>query len=106
MRAIDTVHALPFIAGEGATVTQRNVEIVVGWLVTDERLRAQFVSDAEGTLRQLGHLGFELTPVELVALTHTDRLLWQQTAARLDSRLRRTSDHTPLTQQKASPHHV
>jgi len=50
------------------SVSQKNVEIVIGRLATDEALRARFLRDPWGTLRQLGEAGLELNPGEIDAL--------------------------------------
>ncbi len=87
-------------------MAQRIVELVIGRLVTDENFRRQFVADAERTLLELRRHGFELTPVECAALVSTDRSLWQRTANRLDSRLRKPNTSTSTPFQKVSTNHV
>ena len=87
-------------------MAQRIVELVIGRLVTDEDFRSQFVADAERTLLQLRRRGFELTPVECAALVTTDRSLWQRTANRLDSRLRKPNASLTTPFQKVSTNHV
>jgi hypothetical protein len=53
-------------------MSQRNVERVIGRLVTDERLRRQFALDPETTLRGMVQEGLELTGCELLALVSLD----------------------------------
>jgi hypothetical protein len=52
-------------------VSHKSVEIVIGRLATDEALRAAFIRDPRGTLRQLGEIGLELNPAEIDALLST-----------------------------------
>ena len=72
-------------------MSQRNVEILIGRLLTDEELRARFfagaVRNADGVLEQ----GLELTRGEIDALVQTDVQLWGRVAAKLPSRLQRSS---------------
>ena len=49
-------------------VSQKNVEIVIGRLATDEALRARFLRAPWATLRQLAETGLELNPGEIDAL--------------------------------------
>ncbi len=53
-------------------MSQRNVERVIGMLVTDERLRRRFALDPEATLRALVSDGLELNGCELQALAALD----------------------------------
>jgi hypothetical protein len=66
-------HRVPLACGLPCheRVTQKSVEIVIGRLATDEALRAAFIRDPRGTLRQLGEPGLELSPVEIDALAST-----------------------------------
>lgn len=72
-------------------MAQRIVELLIGRLLTDEQFRIQFLTDPERTLLGLHERGFELTPVEVAALSGTDRSLWTDAAERLDSRLQKVS---------------
>ncbi len=72
-------------------MAQRNVEIVVGRLVTDEAFRAMFNRDPTATLRQFIEWGYELTPLEIAALEATDAGLWTRTAEEIDPRLQKAS---------------
>ncbi len=72
-------------------MAQRNVEIVIGRLVTDEGFRATFIRDPGATLTQFVEWGYELTAVEIAALEATDPALWTRTAEQLDPRLQKMS---------------
>lgn len=72
-------------------MAQRNVEIVVGRLVTDEAFRAMFIRDPAATLTEFVERGYELTPLEMAALEATDPAVWTMAAERLDPRLQKVS---------------
>jgi hypothetical protein len=72
-------------------MSQRVVEQVVGRLVTDERFRRLFTTDATAALRELAQEGLELTPAEATALVATDRRVWDTIADRVDPRLQKAS---------------
>jgi hypothetical protein len=72
-------------------VAQRNVEIVIGRLVTDETFRAMFMRDAASTLTRFVERGYELTPLETAALQAIDPALWTRTAEHIDPRLQKAS---------------
>ncbi len=72
-------------------MTQRNVELVIGRLVTDEAFRAMFVRDPAATLAQFIERGYELTALEIAALQATDPGLWARTAEQIDARLQKIS---------------
>lgn len=72
-------------------MSQRAVEHAVGRLVTDERFRRLFVSDAAAALRELAEEGLELLPHEATALIATDSRLWDQLADGMDPRLQKIS---------------
>jgi hypothetical protein len=72
-------------------MSQRNVEILIGRLLTDEELRAQFLHAPFETLTALSEQGLELTRGEIDALVQTDVQLWGRVAAKLPSRLQRCS---------------
>jgi hypothetical protein len=75
-------------------MSQRNVEILIGRLLTDEELRAQFLQAPFETLTALSEQGLELTRGEIDALVQTDVQLWGRVAAKLPSRLQRCSLQT------------
>ena len=72
-------------------MSQRNVELFVGRLLTDDELRGRFIDAPESTLAEFCGQGWELTRGELEALLETDARLWYLAAAGLPSRLQRCS---------------
>jgi hypothetical protein len=70
---------------------QRNVELLIGRLVTDEAFRGMFVRDPAATLRQFIECGHELTALEIAAIEATDAGLWTRTADQVDPRLQKAS---------------
>jgi hypothetical protein len=70
-------------------VTQRNVESLIGRLVTDEEFRSSFLADPARALRDLVERGVHLTPLEMAALTSIDSDLWQRVAGEIDPRLQK-----------------
>jgi len=69
----------------------KNVEIVIGRLVTDPQLRRRFSESAAEVLEELTRQGLELTSVELDALARTDTASLRFFAGSLDRRLCRAS---------------
>ena len=72
-------------------MAQRNVEILIGRLVTDEGFRGMFLRDPAATLTQFIECGYELTSLEIAALEATDPSLWDRTAEQIDPRLQKLS---------------
>jgi hypothetical protein len=72
-------------------MSQRAVEHAVGRLVTDERFRNLFRSDAAAALRELAEEGLDLTAHEEVALVATDPRVWDHFADSMDPRLQKIS---------------
>ena len=72
-------------------MAQRNVELLIGRLVTDEAFRALFLRDPATTLAQFVERGYELTPPEIAALKAIDSSLWTRTAQQIDPRLQKAS---------------
>lgn len=72
-------------------MAQRNVEYVIGRLVTDEEFRRGFLEEPAGTLDALVALGVGLSRAEVAALIATDRTLWNRVAEALDPRLQKAS---------------
>jgi hypothetical protein len=70
-------------------MSQRNVQLLIGRLVTDEELRCRFLRAPFETLSELSEHGWELTSGEIEALVQTDAHLWTAVAAKLPSRLQR-----------------
>lgn len=71
-------------------MSQRNVEWVIGRLVTDEALRHQFLADPRRTLQELTGGGVELTMCELRALLCIDPRLLARLADAIDPRLQKS----------------
>lgn len=69
----------------------KNVETLIGRLVTDPALRRRFEEAPEALLAEITADGLELTPVELEALAATDPEALRSFAKTLDSRLRRAA---------------
>jgi len=63
---------------------QRDVERVVGRLVTDETTLRRFTADPQGTLEEMVDSGMELTCTELRALARLDGRLVTRLAEALD----------------------
>jgi hypothetical protein len=75
-------------------LSHRTVERIIGCLLTDEELLLKFTRSPRRTLAELGEQGWELSRLEIEALLATDITLWSAVAARIDSRLRRSSLET------------
>lgn len=72
-------------------MSQRNVELLIGRLVTDEDLRHRFARAPFEALAEFVDQGWELSRSEIDALVQIDVTLWSRAAARLPSRLQRVS---------------
>jgi hypothetical protein len=72
-------------------VSQRNVELLIGRLLTDAELRRRFISSPENIIADFCDQGWELNRGEINALLETDARLWFLAAAGLPSRLQRCS---------------
>ena len=70
-------------------MSQKNVHLVIGRLLTDEALRARFAAHPLDTLTNLREQGVELTVDEIDALVHSDPEVWPSMAARIHPRLQR-----------------
>lgn len=70
-------------------MSQRNVERVIGRLVTDERFRREFAADPRRTLQSLTQEGFELTGCELQALVTIDPRPVQRLADAINPQLQK-----------------
>ena len=77
-------------------MTQRNVELLIGRLLTDEEFREVFMADPEQSLRDLLERGTHLTPMEIEALASMDPTLWRHTAKQIDARLQKARLTWPL----------
>jgi hypothetical protein len=67
----------------------KNVETLLGRLVTDPELHGRFARDPEALLGELRDQGFELTEVEREALALTDPDAIRAFAEALDRRIRK-----------------
>jgi hypothetical protein len=74
-------------------MSQRNVERVIGMLVTDERLRRRFALDPEATLRELVQEGLELNGCELHALEALDARGIERLAESIHPQLQKVDLH-------------
>lgn len=72
-------------------MAQRNVELLIGRLITDEQFRKDFLNDPEGMLWSLRDRGLALTSVEIAALVDSDPGLWIRAAEKIDPRLQKAS---------------
>ena len=72
-------------------MAQKTVQLVIGWLLTDEDLRLRFKERPEETLGELREQGYELTVEEIDALVRSDPEVWPLLARRIHPRLQRCS---------------
>lgn len=70
-------------------MAHKTVQMIVGRILTDEAFRDRFVADPGATLATLRELGYDLTQLEIDALSKTNRLLWQHGPDWIDARLQR-----------------
>jgi hypothetical protein len=70
-------------------MSQRNVQQVIGRLVTDEGFRRKFEESPGSALAELIVNGLELTTVELLALASIDRRIVARFAEALDPRIQK-----------------
>ena len=70
-------------------MSQRNVQLIIGQILTDEEFRFDFLDRPIETLSGLRERGVELTDVEIDALAQTDRPFWLIAAEWIDPRLQR-----------------
>jgi hypothetical protein len=70
-------------------MSQRNVELVIGKLATDEDFRRRFAGDPEAVLALAAGLGLELTAVERQALIDLEMSACERFAACVDPRLQK-----------------
>ncbi len=72
-------------------MAQRNIEILIGRLVTDEAFRSAFRADAAATLIRFAESGYDLTALEVAAVRATSPDVWERTAGQIDPRLQKAS---------------
>ncbi len=70
-------------------MSQKCVEVVIGRLATDERLRARFFANPEGALQELVEDGLDLNTGEIEALLDTPPALWTTLAHWVHPRLQK-----------------
>jgi hypothetical protein len=72
-------------------MSQKTVQFMIGWLLTDEELRRRFVERPRETLAEMREQGYELTSDELDALARSEPAFWPSMARRIHPRLQRCS---------------
>lgn len=70
-------------------MSQKNVEIVIGRLATDETLRTRYLADPAATLASLREAGLVLNPAEAEALLEIPEEAWLALAAAIHPRLQK-----------------
>lgn len=70
-------------------MSQRNIELLIGRLLTDEAFRLEFIRHLTKTLAGFIDSGHELTAHEIRALMASRPTFWNDIAAELDPRLRK-----------------
>jgi hypothetical protein len=70
-------------------MSQKTVQFVIGWLLTDEDLRRQFVERPRETLADICDKGYELTAEEVDALARSAPREWSSMARYIHPRLQR-----------------
>jgi hypothetical protein len=69
----------------------RNVETLIGRLVTNPGVRRRFADDPAAVLREFQEEGYELTAIERDALASTDPDAIRSFAESIDRRIRRAT---------------
>ncbi len=72
-------------------MSQRNVEIAIGRLTTDEEARERFLDDPRAVIAAMREEGLELTAIEVEALSALPRRPLKALADALDPRLQKAS---------------
>lgn len=72
-------------------MTQRNIELLIGRLVTDEEFRQAFLADPRRSLQALLDGGFHLTSAEVAALMAMGADWWRRVAGEIDPRLQKAA---------------
>jgi hypothetical protein len=70
-------------------MSQKTVQFVIGWLLTDEDLRRRFVEQPRETLAEIREQGYEMTIDELDALARSAPPAWPRMAQHIHPRLQR-----------------
>ncbi|HEY6323138.1 MAG TPA: Os1348 family NHLP clan protein [Thermoanaerobaculia bacterium] len=82
-------------AEEDLAMSQRNVELVLGKLATDEDFRHRFAASPEAALSEAAGGGLDLTPVEQRALIDLEVGACERFAACLDPRIQKIGHSRP-----------
>jgi hypothetical protein len=72
-------------------MSQKNVDLIIGRLATDEEFRRLFQRDPGHAVRELMEHGTDLTRSEVSALVATDASVFDRVAETLDPRLQKAS---------------
>ena len=80
-------------------MTQRNIEVVIGRLLTDEDFRQTFVRNPQRALVELLERGTLLSNAEIAALVGVDGAVWAQMAEQIDPRLQKASFRIPTSDE-------
>ncbi len=83
-------------------MSQRNVERVIGRLVTDEGFRRRFFEDPARVLRDITCCGLELTDIEVGCLAKIDPRVSVRFAESLDARIRKLDVAATATGEELS----
>jgi hypothetical protein len=78
---------------DDVNMSHKTVQLVIGWLLTDEDLRGRFMEQPRQTLADLRDQGYELTLEEVEAILLCDPTLWPSSADKIHPRLRRARLH-------------
>jgi putative modified peptide len=74
-------------------MSQRNVERVIGRLVTDEAFRSQFATDPGSALDEIRGAGVELNDCERSAIARIDSAAVERFAETIDPKLQKSDLH-------------
>lgn len=85
-------------------MSQRNVERVIGRLVTDEQFRHRFESNPVLALQEAAAAGAELTDVEMRALAGLDTRVVSRFADAIDPRLQKVCCRAEETSDESRTH--
>jgi hypothetical protein len=85
-------------------MSQRNVERVIGRLVTDEQFRRRFEANAVQALQEVALAGVELTDVEMRALSGLDARTVSRFADAIDPRLQKICCRAEETSDESRTH--
>jgi hypothetical protein len=91
--ALSKTERLLRLRGMEQEMSQRNVERVIGRLVTDEAFRRQFVTDPSAVLGEITRAGVELNDCEVRALAAIDPQAVARFTESIDPRLQKSDLH-------------